>query len=214
MTTQRLQTTILLLAMALTACAGASQKITLTPEEQRLGKEARERSEREETIEGFQIYGYKMVSPDSAIGCITDQVEAMTWCDHAMTRFKDDLRIYIGQREEQGEKWLRLRTRYLGADWIFANQLIFAGDAGRVRVTVPARDVDRNVNSSGHVTEALDFTLTRQLREQITPILKQPFTLRIRGKDGYYDHRFDEGCKACLEVLEYYDTIPKKHLNR
>lgn len=115
--------------------------------------------------------------------------------------------IYIGKNEEN--KWLRIRFRYRGSDWIFFEKAtIINSDGATITWNINTWDKNTDVLSNGNVYESIDLQLTDTRREELYSLLQgNGVKIRLIGK-YYKDYEIKtDYVLSLLEVLNTYNEL-------
>ena len=115
--------------------------------------------------------------------------------------------IYIGKNEET--KWLRIRFRYRGSDWIFFDKItIINSEGATISWNINTFDKNTDVLSNGSVYESIDLQLSDSKKEELYSLLQgDGVKIRLSGK-YYSDYNIKtDYASALLEVLNTYNEL-------
>ncbi len=136
-----------------------------------------------------------------------DEFKKVTFIKNLEIDNKIPLDMYIGKDEEN--KWLRIRFRYKGSDWIFFDTItIINSNGSSISWKINSWDKNEEILDYGNVYESIDISLSDSKKEELKSLLKgNQIKIRLSGKK-YNDYNIDdEYALALLEIITTYDSL-------
>lgn len=121
-------------------------------------------------------------------------------------KYKHKFYIYLNLNEETSH--IRISSRYLGNNWIFAEKIIFIID--NVNYELDFLSPERDVLNGGSVRESTDQAVMRNQLNVLKAICnsKTDIDMRFEGSKGVYDTKLTlKEIQSIKETFELFNTL-------
>lgn len=158
-----------------------------------------------------QVRREKLQAALTSMNTKYDKVRGITWYEPKVQPKYINVRSYflpyIGKYDKQKDPFLRVKSVYMGDDWVFYKNLTIMVDGEKYFKHFSYYDVDRD-NGYGDVWEVADFQPDKDDIEMLKAIANSNETIiRFEGDNHYEDYTVPAGDKAAIKaVIEAYEN--------